>query len=547
MPIPFAFDFKKPDYIQVFEYRQEMLDRLRDDPQLLFDTKVFYRDHPAQFITDWGMTSDPRNPEIGLPTLCPFLLFPRQEEWIEWTMECWKNREPGATHKSREMGVSWLMCGLASTLCLFNDGLNIGFGSRKQEYVDKLGDPKSLFYKVRQFVELLPKEFTGSFDIRKHAPHMRILFPDTHSIISGEAGDGIGRGDRTSMYMVDEAGWLSHPDLVEASLSQTTNCRIDVSTPNGPGGPFARKIHEGIIKSFHFHWRDDPRKDQEWYDRKCVQLGDPVVIAQEIDGSFLASVDCVLIPNEWVQSAIDAHTKLGITPSGIRKAGLDIADEGKDKNAICGRHGILLEYLESWTGKGSDIYKTVEKVCLISDLMSYPQIDYDADGVGAEVRGDARVINSTRQVKILFEPFRGSGAVCDPEDDPFERFLTPTQKREKEKLRDKKSMRTNDDFFANAKAQAWWVLRQRFLNTYRAIQGQEYNVDDIISISKNLPELNTLIMQLSQPTFSQNNVGKILIDKAPDGCKSPDLADAVMIAFAPFKKPSLGVFHVYKN
>jgi hypothetical protein len=36
-----------------------------------------------------------------------------------------------------------------------------------------------------------------------NAPHMRVVFPDTGSIISGEAGDGIGRGDRCSIYFVD--------------------------------------------------------------------------------------------------------------------------------------------------------------------------------------------------------------------------------------------------------------------------------------------------------------------------------------------------------
>jgi phage terminase large subunit len=39
--------------------------------------------------------------------------------------------------------------------------------------------------------------------------------------------------------------------------------------------------------------------------------------------------------------------------------------------------------------------------------------------------------------------------------------------------------------------------------------------------------------KLTQPTYSINTVGKILIDKAPDGTRSPNLADAVVIAFQP--------------
>ena len=40
-------------------------------------------------------------------------------------------------------------------------------------------------------------------------------------------------------------------------------------------------------------------------------------------------------------------------------------------------------------------------------------------------------------------------------------------------------------------------------------------------------------MELSQPTFRPNAVGKIVIDKAPEGSRSPNLADAVMMRFAP--------------
>jgi len=91
-----------------------------------------------------------------------------------------------------------------------------------------------------------------NFDPQKHAPHMRINFPATGASISGEAGDGIGRGDRSSLFFVDESAFLERPELVEASLSQTTNCRIDVSTPHGMANPFAEKRHSGMVKVFTF-------------------------------------------------------------------------------------------------------------------------------------------------------------------------------------------------------------------------------------------------------------------------------------------------------
>lgn len=538
MPIPFPFDFKNPDYTAVFEWRLERLKRIKTSAEALPGLRKFYKDNPAQFITDWGTTYDPRNVDRGLPALIPFVLFPRQEEFVHWFIERWKSREPGLADKSRDMGMSWLTVALACTVCLFTEGIAVGFGSRKEEYVDKIGDPKSLLYKARKFVSLLPPEFRGSWDLKRHAPHMRIHFPDTNSIISGEAGDGIGRGDRASFYIVDEAAFLPRPELVEASLSETTNCRIDISTPCGMSNPFARKRFNGKISTFSLHWRDDPRKDDEWYKKRCDYLDDPVIIAQELDLDYTASIEGVLIPSAWVQASVDAHLKLKIEPSGIRKAGVDIADEGRDKNALCGRYGILVEYLESWSGKGGDIYDSVERIFTLCDVLGYPMVDYDADGLGAGVRGDARVINKrrvdNRTGMITFSPFRGSGAVVDPEGDPFKRTTD---------IKDRMKGRTNEDFFANAKAQSWWSLRQRFQLTYRAvIEGLPFNKDDIISISSSIPEYRKLITELSQPTYSQNTVGKIIIDKMPDGASSPNRADSLMIAFAPIKKTARGFF-----
>lgn len=84
--LPFPFDFKNPDYGQVLEWRIERLQRLRarpDKEEAVRLLKQVYQAHPAQFITDWGMTVDPRNIERNLPSTIPFVLFPRQIEWIE--------------------------------------------------------------------------------------------------------------------------------------------------------------------------------------------------------------------------------------------------------------------------------------------------------------------------------------------------------------------------------------------------------------------------------------------------------------------------------
>src|SRR5579859_1477704 len=137
MPIPFEFDFRAPDYTTAYAWRADRLARIRNMSTADFGAVwAFYRDNPAQWVTDWGMTFDPRNVEIGLPAVVPFLLFPRQEEFFVWLYERWRNREDGLVEKSRDMGISWLCVAAAVHMWTFHAGTVVGFGSRKEEYVD---------------------------------------------------------------------------------------------------------------------------------------------------------------------------------------------------------------------------------------------------------------------------------------------------------------------------------------------------------------------------------------------------------------------------
>lgn len=529
MPIPFDFDFRKPDYTTVFAYRADRLRKIRSNPDSIPILKAFYRDNPAQFMIDWGCTFDPRNVERGLPAIVPFLLFPRQEEWVEWVLNNWREQKPGATVKSRDMGLSWLSVGLASTLCLFNKDMVIGFGSRKEEYVDKIGAPKSLFHKARMFSRLLPPEFRAGFDEKKTAPHMRIMYPDMGSAIVGESGDGIGRGDRASIYFVDEAAFLDRPQLVEASLSQTTNCRQDISTPNGMTNPFAEKAKGGKCRTFEFHWRDDPRKSQDWYDKQVEEL-DPVTVAQEIDINFSASVEGVLIPSAWVQSAVNSHLKLGVDLSGELKSALDVADRGKDRNSQSFINGNILTDIVGWHGKDvDDIFGTTQRAIDNCEERGHSEFSFDSDGLGAGCRGDARIINENRKEQGLIVidaiPFNGSGAVINK----GEYIIEPVGDS---------PGRTNESFFANYKAQCWWHLRSMFKETHEAVSsGKKYNIDNIISISSECENFTNLCSELSQPTYKKDNRGKVVINKAPDESVSPNDADSVMMGFAPKEQP----------
>jgi phage terminase large subunit len=342
------FDWKQPDYAAVLAERGERLKRLRAmKPVELLAIKEFYREHPVEFINDWGMTSDPRNVEVGLPVNIPFLLFPKQAEFVEWVYDRWRAREDGLAEKSRDMGVSWLCVAIACHMFLFFADMQIGFGSRKEEYVDEIGNLKALFPKIRMFIDLLPREFRP--DGWNGGKFMLINNPENGASIIGEAGDNIGRGARTGIYFKDESAFYERSERIEAALSQTSNCKIDVSTPNGSGNSFYRKRHAGKIKVFTFHWKDDPRKGQDWYDKQVNDL-DTVILAQEVDIDYSASVS-----NAWIDGALfEAAFSLGpadVKPIGPKVLGVDAAHEGDDECTITFRRGRVSPWTKVKKGK----------------------------------------------------------------------------------------------------------------------------------------------------------------------------------------------------
>lgn len=334
------FDFLNPRYEPIFLERIERIKRMRGE-NLLPGLRAHYADNPVDFIRDWMVTVDPRNPERGIPAVVPFLLFPRQVEFINWMRERWLGRSDGLVEKSRDMGVSWLVVAFSVWMWTFHSNTVFGIGSRRESYVDELGNPASLFWKIRETIAYLPDEFKPKgWNPRVHAPTMRIINPENGAVIIGEAGDNVGRGNRTSMYVVDESAFVERQDAMRAALSQTSNSKIHVSTPNGAGNAFYRERMGGKVPVFTFHWKQDPRKNVAWYEKQRASL-DPVIVAQEIDLDYTASVS-----NAWISGTLvtEAQAKgpADVRAEGPLQVGVDVARFGDDKSCITFRRGRVV-------------------------------------------------------------------------------------------------------------------------------------------------------------------------------------------------------------
>ena len=99
-------DWKHPDYRAEYERRSQALQRLangiQSNPNFLHGVKQYYSEHPWDYVKDWGMTFDPRLIERGLTASMPFILWPRQEDFLKWIYARWKAGERGMVEKSRD-------------------------------------------------------------------------------------------------------------------------------------------------------------------------------------------------------------------------------------------------------------------------------------------------------------------------------------------------------------------------------------------------------------------------------------------------------------
>lgn len=272
-----------------------------------------------------------------------------------------------------------------------------------------------------------------------------------------------------------------------------------------------------IVKQINY--TDNPRFPQELRDdMELMKASDFEMYRHVYLGEPVGNSELAIIKPFWVTSSIGAHLKLGIQPSGGKLAGFDVSDEGPDSNALIVRHGIVVNHCEEW--KDIDPNSAARHVFRESLRMKLDQVSYDNIGVGAGAKGAIREELAALDRKVRparFEGFAANAAVMWPEQE-----YAPGKK--------------NADMFLNLKAQAWWLLADRFRNTHDALNGKPYDPEMLISLDPNLPNLEKLCAELSQPRREFLN-GKFRVEPKDQmkkrGVMSPNLADALVMAFAP--------------
>lgn len=271
------------------------------------------------------------------------------------------------------------------------------------------------------------------------------------------------------------------------------------------------------------NYTENPRFPKELrIDMELMKENDYELYLHVYEGYPVGNSDLAVIKPLWVAACVDAHKKLGIEPKGGWISGFDVADEGKDKNAFVWRHSFVVRGAVEW--KDDDPNTAARKVFHNSLDMGMDTVTYDNIGVGAGAKGAIREEKRALSIKKKCPQYRGFTANESP--------LNP----ESEYMPGKK----NEDMFRDLKAQTWWLVRDRFKNTYDALQGKPYDPDKLISLDSegefDPGILAKLMAELSQPRRDLMN-GKVIIESKKDmkkrGVMSPNLADAFVMAFAP--------------
>lgn len=453
----------------------------------------------------------------------PFVLWPKQRELIHFLWDRLQANEEWLLEKSRDTGATYVVAGFMLNRWLFGDGFKGTFGSRDLDLVDVAGDPDSIFEKMRIMLQRLPEwMLPEGFAFNRHSHSKRLINPAQGGTITGDGGKEMGRGGRSTMYCIDEAAFVPNAEDVERAVSGNTDCIGWISTPNGMGNLFARKRHS-ILKPhqiFRLHWRDDPRKTEEWAAAKKASMSDEASWASDFEIDYTASLEGVCIPAAWVQSA----QRIGQLEPGVRRSNEDFTighdvGAGKARSVCVARRGPIV--IRPISRGNPDTIGTANWALEYALDIQARILNFDSPGVGIGVQS-ALLHSANRPASLLVQPVNTGDAPSDTVWDDG---------------------RTSEEIAMNLKADIWWMARMRFKRTHEHLlwlEGKsaedgamQHRPSELVSLPSGDPESDKLAVELSVVRYFRNEKGKIKIESkeqlAKRGIKSPDYADAYVL------------------
>lgn len=223
--------------------------------------------------------------------------------------------------------------------------------------------------------------------------------------------------------------------------------------------------------------KDNPKLPAD-YESRLRKLYPEELVRQLLEGDWeVVEAGNYLFKYADIKAAIERKFE---EKNNAKILGLDIARFGDDATVICVRQGSKILWLQQWVR--IDTMETAGNTMAIIERIKPSVVKVDSTGIGAGVA------DRLRELKVNAKDVDFGGSAKE------------------------------NDRYENIRAEEYWNLAKRFQ-------------DGEISI----PDDGELIAQLSSIKYKFASDGRFMIEKKEDmkkrGIKSPDKADAVMLAF----------------
>lgn len=356
------------------------------------------------------------------------------------------------------------------------------------------------------------------------------------------------------LMIIDEASGVVGENLwaaMDFNLTDSKNDRmLAIGNPTDPTGEFYRRCTrpiKGVRNTIKISAYDTPNVknravvvpnliDYETVRQKEVEWGGPghPLFDVRILGEFPRMGGESLFPLAWLDRAFNYDTSQVFDPQagttfyqmpdlsteqdGVQVIGMDVAAGGDDKNALAYRTGLKIQHVKGWYAQdttelleGRDMHGgTLNQPSLFGWIDQYsPSLVYiDALGPGKPIYDEARKhkLNNTRYGGLRIRPFKASAS----------------------------PVRESTEMFANAKAEAYWNVRELLrLNQLDMSMIQGETRDEI--------ERQAFAIR-----WKQNAKGEIQIEdkrtmKAREGF-SPDELEAIIMSLYGAKNPRVNKY-----
>jgi len=302
-----------------------------------------------------------------------------------------------------------------------------------------------------------------------------------------------------ALVVIDEAAGVAPTvyDALDAVMSSESARMLMIGNPTNPSGTFYDAFHSSrsLYNLITIAADDTPNFKAgrtvrpylitpAWRDDVISKFGpDSAYVQSRVHAQFLTTGVDTLIPLGWAEAAVSRIDLINRAPdAGPVDAGVDVARTGDDETVIYLRRGLDVLGFEAWNGY--DLMESVGRIRNVLSPYTVGQIKVDVIGMGAGVA------DRLRELGYAVVDVNVSASSSDPEKWP------------------------------NLRHELWWELRELFHRN--EING----VDDETTIGQATSVKYGFDSRHSMPIIETKEQMK------KRGLKSPDRAEALMLAFA---------------